>query len=115
MAHQQLTLPGLAAEHAVEDLVGGALLGLGEEEWQQLRSRQVGLGDPEQLGSRAVGQRNAALDVDGDTASRSWRTTITRPDDTELVIPASAVDPHEFTAIVQHYRGQVEREDHPSR
>jgi hypothetical protein len=55
------------------------------------------------------------IDVDDDTASRSWRATITRPDDTELVIPASAVDPHEFTAIVQHYRGQVEREDHPSR
>jgi hypothetical protein len=55
------------------------------------------------------------IDVDDDTASRSWRATITRPDDTELVIPASAVDPDEFTAIVQHYRGQVEREDHSSR
>lgn len=55
------------------------------------------------------------IDVGDDTASRSWRATITRPDGTELVIPASAVDAHEFTAIVQHYRGQVEREDHPSR
>ena len=45
------------------------------------------------------------IDVDDDTASRSWRATITRPNDTELVIPASAVDPDEFTAIVQHYRG----------
>jgi len=55
------------------------------------------------------------IDVSDDTTSRSWRATITRPDDTELVIPASAVDPHEFTEIVRHQRGQVERENRPSR
>jgi hypothetical protein len=53
------------------------------------------------------------IDVDHDTASGSWRATITRPDDTKLVILATAVDPGQFTAIVQHYRGPVQREDQP--
>ena len=55
------------------------------------------------------------IDVDDDTTSRTWRVTITRPNETDLVIPASAVDPDELAAIVQHYRGDVEHQDHPSR
>lgn len=47
------------------------------------------------------------IDVDDDVNSRNWRTTITRPNGTELVIPASAVDPEEFSRIVKHYRGQA--------
>lgn len=47
------------------------------------------------------------IDVDDDTASRNWRTTITRPNGTELVIPASAVDTDEFTEIVNHYRAEA--------
>jgi hypothetical protein len=47
------------------------------------------------------------IDLDDDTASRNWRTTITRPNGTELVIPASAVDTVEFTAIVGHYRAEA--------
>ena len=53
------------------------------------------------------------IDVDDDTASRSWRATITRPNDTKLVIPATAVDPGQFTAIVQYYRSQVQHEEQP--
>ncbi len=49
------------------------------------------------------------IDVDDDPGSRNWRTTITRPNGTELVIPASAVDPTEFSAIVKHYRAEVDR------
>lgn len=44
------------------------------------------------------------IDLDDDTASRSWRATITRPNGTELVIPASAVDTKAFSTIVRHYR-----------
>ena len=47
------------------------------------------------------------IDVDDDTGSRNWRTTITRPNGTELVIPASAVEPEEFARIVTHYRSEV--------
>ncbi|MEP6815213.1 MAG: hypothetical protein ABI873_06660 [Marmoricola sp.] len=46
------------------------------------------------------------IELGDDTRSRSWRATITRPNGTELVIPASAVDAVEFTAIVRHYREQ---------
>ncbi|MDQ6642484.1 MAG: hypothetical protein M3Y66_08325, partial [Actinomycetota bacterium] len=49
------------------------------------------------------------IDLDDDTSSRNWRTTITRPNGTELVIPASAVDTEEFSAIVRHYRDEAAR------
>ncbi|GGF44009.1 hypothetical protein GCM10011519_17290 [Marmoricola endophyticus] len=55
--------------------------------------------------------RSSKLDirVDDDVYSRAWRTTIVRPNGTELVIPSSAVDAEEFSRIVAHHRAEVAR------
>ncbi len=42
-----------------------------------------------------------------DVESRSWKAVVTRPDGSELEIPAASVHPDEFVRIVQHHRRRM--------
>ncbi|GAB3247696.1 hypothetical protein GCM10027425_03670 [Alteromonas gracilis] len=48
-----------------------------------------------------------AIELGDDVDSRGWKAIVTRPDGSELEIPATSVHPDEFVRVVRHHRRRM--------